>query len=95
METHLFSSLAIGLIFGIIGIWAGRNSSESRVILIRWGLFCGLGFGVLAWLACLVSGHSLAQEFTARRSSSSFALSITTGALVLWLFHLISKANHD
>lgn len=95
MDTRLFSSLAIGLLFGIAGIWAGRNSSAGRVTLIRWGLVCGLSYATLAWVACLVNGNSLAQEFAARRSLSSFALSITTAALVLWLFHLIVGANDD
>lgn len=95
MEAKLFSALAIGLIFGVIGILAGRQSSKSRVALIRWGFICGLGFLSVALIACSVSGQSLVQEFAARRSWTSFSLSITLGAFVLLLFHLVTGKNDD
>lgn len=68
ISRALFGSLSVGLIFAIMGIWATRGSRKDGIVVIRWAALVGLFFGASAIFATYVTGHSLAQEFAARRS---------------------------
>jgi Na+/serine symporter len=95
VEVQLQADILMGVVVGVLAwIYARREGTDCGE-LIRGSLGAAAVSLLIAVLLAKLVGHSLAQEFMARKSFLSLSLVLLTGACTLSILNFFMPTSGD